>query len=242
MSPSPGIESPCAGAICTGNEDISYFLKAAGTNWLEYEQDTCMDGEHCSADDVFQNIHTGELTQDPSGGSAAIDLNYLDLTRAVCRPLSVPTAAQPYGPTGPGLLSFYGSFALSTGTYNNAITKVYLERCGTHLHRLVTTASSPFPEDAVLPGANSHEVVWIARPRPLLSALTIPGLRSFTIRFPRRLITTACSSQPVDYRNCVGQIALTNHRLYLLQATATYPEPVWAAPNPLPARRRTGRR
>jgi hypothetical protein len=237
VSPSPGITNPCADPFC----DVSYFPRAAGRYWLAYDQATCMDGQHCSYVSVFQNIHTGELRQDPSGGSTDVDLNAPTLTRTVCGPLSVPTALQVYSPPGPGSLIFYGRFALSIGSYGfsigdygNADVKVYLERCGTHLHRLVTKAATPDPEDTLLPAANTREVVWMAHPRPFLSALTLPGLKPFTIRLPNRLIASACS--PDYYLGCVSQIALTNHRLYLL--TASYPSEVWAAPIALPAGRR----
>jgi hypothetical protein len=119
VSPGSGITNPCGAAFC----EVSYFLRAAGRFWLEYQQDTCdSGGEHCSSSNVFQNIQTGELRQDPSGGSTGVDLNAPDLTLTVCRPLSVPTADQPYSPPGPGSLIYYGSFALSIGTYNNADT------------------------------------------------------------------------------------------------------------------------
>jgi hypothetical protein len=143
-----------------------------------------------------------------------------------------------------GSLIFYGRFALSIGSYGFSIghygsadVEVYLERCGTHLHRLVTKAATPDPADTLLPAANTHEVVWMAHPRPFLSALILPGLKPFTIRLPKRLIASACS--PDYYLSCVSQIALTNHRLYLL--TASYPSEVWAAPIPLPANASTNK-
>jgi hypothetical protein len=93
VSPSPGITHPCADPFC----DVSYIPRAAGRYWLAYDQATCMDGQHCSYVNVFQNIQTGELRQDPSGGSTAVDLNAPNLTRTVCGPLSVPTALGGYG-------------------------------------------------------------------------------------------------------------------------------------------------
>jgi hypothetical protein len=70
---------------------------------------------------------------------------------------------------------------------------------------------------------------------PLLSAVTLRGLQPFTIRVPNRLVARTCS--PNDYSTCVAQIALTNHRLYLLKASTSYPEQLWAAPSPLPPKR-----
>jgi hypothetical protein len=228
VSPNPGLSPPCATAFC---DVIDYFPRAAGRYWLAYEQATCdADGQHCSVRNVFQNIQSGELRQDPSGGSTAIDLNAPNLTRTVCRPLSVPTTLPPYNTEPvPGSLIFYGSFALAIGGDRGA-SAAYLDRCGTRLHRLLTTADDPTPDDLVRPAANTREVAWIAHPRPFLSALTLPGLQPFTIRLPNRLVGRYCS--PPDLRVCVAQIALTNHRLYLLTATPPYPSQVWVAANP----------
>jgi hypothetical protein len=83
--------------------------------------------QHCSWDNVFQNIGTGELRQDPSGATTTVDLNAPDLTRTVCGPLRVPTIFGPYNAPVPGLLTFYGSFAVSIGGDENG-SEVYLER------------------------------------------------------------------------------------------------------------------
>jgi hypothetical protein len=136
----------------------------------------------------------------------------------MCGPLRVPTTYELYAPApAPGSLTFYGSFALSIGGDENG-SEVYLERCGTHLHRLLTTA--PLERPAVV-GANTHEVVWMAHPGRFLSALTLPGLRPFTIRLPNRLIARTCS--PEDCSTCVAQIALANQRLYVLTADPYHP-------------------
>jgi hypothetical protein len=224
VSPSPGASPSCGGSGC-----MSYGLAAAGRYWLDYNHSMCDSGDqHCSFNNVFQNIGTGELRQDPSGGTTTVDLNAPNLTRTVCGPLRVPTTLEPYaaGPV-PGSLTFYGSFALSIGGDENG-SEVYLERCGTHLHRLLTKAP---PERPAVVGANMHEVVWMAHPERFLSALTLPGLRPFTIRLPNRLVARTCSRD--DYSTCVAQIALTNQRLYLLTA-GPYPEHLWATPNPRP--------
>jgi hypothetical protein len=225
--PSPGVSPVCTDTGCT---DL-YFAEAAGSSWLQYDHATCDSrGQHCSSNNVFQNITTSELRQDPSGGTTTVDLNAPNLTQRVCRPLRVPAAFQPYAPgPAPGSLTFYGRFALAIGG-NKTGSRAYLERCGTHLHRLLTDA--PVERPTVV-AANTHEVVWMSHPH-FLSALTLPGLRPFTITLPKRLVARTCS--PDDYSTCVAQLALTNHRLYLLTATASYPEPLWAAPSPLPAR------
>jgi hypothetical protein len=84
-----------------------------------------------------------------------------------------------------------------------------------------------------LPLTNAREVVWMAHPGPILTGLTLPGLRRFMIRLPGRLLGSSCTS-PDDYSDCIRGIALTNHRLYIV--TASYPSQVWAAPVPLPAK------
>jgi hypothetical protein len=226
VSPSPGAVPSCDSSNCTDDG-----LAAAGRYWLEYAHFICDSGnQHCSRDNLFQNIGTGELRQDPSGGSTTVDLNAPDLTRMVCTPPRAPTTFEPYGGPVPGSLTFYGSFAVSIGGDQNG-SEVYLERCGTHLHRLLSTV----PVGPAVAGANTHEVVWMARPGRILSALTLPGLRPFTIRLPNRLVARTCSRE--DYSTCVAQIALTNQRLYLLTA-GLYHGYLWVTPAPRPAERR----
>jgi hypothetical protein len=228
VSPSPGAVPSCDSSNCT--ED---FLAAAGRYWLEYNHAICDSvNQHCSWDNLLQNIRTRELRQDPWGGTTTVDLNAPDLTRPVCTPLRAPTIFGPYNAPVPGSLTFYGSFAVSIGGDQNG-SEVYLERCGTHLHRLLTTA--PLGRLAVV-GANTHEVVWMAHPGRILNALTLPGLRPFTIRLPNRLVARTCS--PDDYSTCVAQIGLTNQRLYLLTAVPYLKQQLWATPNPHPAKRR----
>jgi hypothetical protein len=229
VSPSPAVTSLCSGPGCI------YDLSAAGRYWLQFHEGGCSpDNYHvCSSRDLFQDIQTGEIRQDPSSATTTVDLDAPDLTRTLCLPLSVPTAWAPYETTpGLGSLVFYGSFALSIGTDFHLNDEIYLERCGTNLHRRVGAVTS---YATGLTAANTHEVVWMAHPGPLLSALTLPRLQPFTIRVPTRLLDSACSTPNLDDpRECLSQIALTNHRLYLLTASPPYPEGVWVAPNPLP--------
>jgi hypothetical protein len=214
--------SPSPGVLCSAGCET--YLLAAGRSWLEFQQATCTANYHapCSARNLFQNIWTGAVREDPSGPITMVDLNSPNLTRTVCRPLSVP---------GNGSLTFHGNFALSSLTDNKLNTTVYLERCGTRLHRLVAPANTYV--GGALTGINAHEVLWMAHPGPLLTGLTLPGLKRFTIRLPQRLLGSSCTS-PDDYRDCMSMIALTNKRLYIL--TASYPSQVWAAPAPLPAK------
>ncbi len=227
VSPSPAITDPCGdySYLC----DIQDFLAAAGSRWLEYIQSDCPMDEHCSFSNVFQNIDTGEVRKDPSGGRTTIDLNAANLPRTLCRPLTEPTAAQLFAGPGPGSMIFSGSFALAIGTDENAVPEVHLERCGTHLHRLLT--KGPYPAGRLAAGANTREAVWMTKPRPFLNALSLPSLTPFTIKLPRRILDGACS--PSHYLTCVSEIALTQHRLYLL---ITPTQQLWAAPIELPRR------
>lgn len=224
VSPSPGVL--CPGTGCTDR----YFPAAAGRAWLQYDHESCdTGGQHCSSSSAFQNLSTGELRQNPSRGATTVDLSAPSLSQTVCRPLTVPMTYELFAPAPvPGSLTFYGSFAVAIGGDKNG-PRVYLERCGTHLHRLLTTA----PLEALpVVGANTREVVWMSDPH-FLSALTLPGLRPFTIRLPKRLVARSCSAE--DDSTCGAQIALTNRRLYLLTPSASGPEQLWAAPNPLPS-------
>jgi hypothetical protein len=231
VQPSPGISEACDDR---GGCPVLYFLAAAGRYWLQYNKDTCdSGGEHCALSNVFQNIQTGELSQDPTRGRTTVDLNAPDLRVTACRPLRVPTAFESYAPGPvPGSLSFYGSFALSIGGDQNS-SEVYLERCGTHLHRLLTSAAAGQPP---VVAANAHEVVWMARPGNLLSVLTLPRQQRFTIKLPNRLVARSCSAVASSTTDCVAQIGLTNHRLYVL--TATVFEQLWVARDPLPPTRK----
>ena len=224
VSPSPGVL--CPSTSCTDR----YFPEAAGRAWLQYDHESCdTGGQHCSSGSVFQNLSTGELRHDPSRGATTVDLSAPSLSQTVCRPLTVPTTYELFAAAPvPGSLSFYGSFAVAIGGDKNG-PRVYLERCGTHLHRLLTTAPI---ESLPVFGANTREVVWMSHSH-FLSALTLPGLRPFTIRLPERLVARTCS--PDEYSTCVAQIALTNRRLYLLTPSTSGPGQLWTAPTPLPS-------
>jgi hypothetical protein len=212
--------SPSPGVMCSG--DCDWGLDAAGRTWLAFSQTTCPDPNYhspCSAVYVFQNVQTGEVRQDPSNGSAMVDLNAPNPTRTVCTPLH-----------GSPLLIFRGNFALSAVYDNNLNEKVYLERCGTRLHRLLW--SRPASQSGAEPSLDAHEVVWIAHPGPFLTGLTLPGLQRFTIRVPERpLRDPSCAS----LAGCIGGVALTNERLYIVTGPHSQ---VWAASLPLPAKRR----
>jgi hypothetical protein len=216
VSPSPGVK--CGGDCRTG------FL-AAGRYWLQFQQVTCTSQNYhvpCDTVNVFQNIQTGEVRQDPSNASTLVDLDAANLTRTVCPPLSA----------GVDSLSFYGSFALATVINNQFDEWVYLERCGTRLHRLVIHAPPP----GALVAADTHEVVWMAASGParVLAGLTLPSLQRFTIRFPRRLLGSSCKGPQGSGVCGIGSFGLTNHRLYIV-TVSEHPQ-VWAAPIPLPPR------
>ena len=211
FTPSSTNANPCAGAP---DCDLTNDIAAAGTVWVEFFQGDCVPyGQHCSSQRVFENIANGSVSPDRSGGSKMNDLDAVGLIRSVCAPLKVPTAWQLVGPPEPGSLTFYGPFALAIGTDANLIPTAYLERCGTHLQRALVTA--PYPGNLLAPAANTHMVLWKSAHGLVLNGLTFPAERPFSVDLPRRITAGKCA--PPTYTGaCVLQIALTQHRLYVL--------------------------
>ena len=202
---------------------ITESLTAAGTAWLEYIQGNCPGGEHCSYTNIFENVSSGAVRQDPSSAQTTVSLDAETLTEPVCRPLRLPTARQLFAGPGPGSLTFYGEFAVALGTDQIADPTAYLERCGTHLHRLLI--KGPYPSSLLAPAANTHEAIWMPRQTGQLSGVTLPGLRPFSLRLPSRILDGACSAP--QNTTCVTQIALTQHRLFVL---ITPSGELWSAP------------
>jgi hypothetical protein len=232
VAPATTISHPCQGdPLCF----ITDGLTAAGTAWLEYIQSNCPMDEHCGYKNIFENINTGAVRQNPSSSQTTLSLNAEQLTEPVCQPLRVPTARQLFAGPGPGSLTFYGRFAVALGTDQNANPTAYLERCGTHLHRLLV--KGPYPGALLAPAANTHEAVWMPRQTGQLSAVTLPGLHPFRVRLPSRILDGGCSAS--QDTTCVAQIALTQHRLFVL---ITPSGQLWSAPATVPRARTTERR
>jgi hypothetical protein len=181
-------------------------------------------GNHCSSSPEFQNLHTGTVRdKDPTGGSTILDLNSPSLSQRLCSPLRVPRYYDIFSGFGPGSMVPDGKFAIALGTDNSGIGLIYLERCGAHLHRLLTKApyTGPPPPWA----ANGTSVVWQSA-RNELAGVFLPSLRRFTIRLPAAALPTGC--QAPDLRTCFTEIALTAKHLYLLDAG----DGLWTAKSP----------
>ena len=161
-----------------------------GAGWLELTTLNCdvgRPGEDCTFEFGFENIGTGQqrsLDYAP-GGSAIPDLDALGLSRTLCSPIEVGEGlvAAGYGPPAAGLVLAGGQFAVveqatqSSGT-GGPVAYDYLERCGSHLHKLITTGVD-------LP-SSPHGVTMDARAVVLGdSGFFLPSLRRFVIK-PRR--------------------------------------------------------
>jgi hypothetical protein len=202
VTPAPSILDACAETgpgqqMCEGDTSTV----AAGSHWLEYQSDVCPVGdEHCATSQEFQNLSTGVVAGDPTGGKTIADLNSPTLASHVCSPLAVPAGEeQGNEQQAPGSLTFYGRFAIAWGAADGS--SYTLERCGTRKRRALPSA----------PAANPHEVIWSAGHRRL-AGVFLPSLRSFAVKLPARV-------------GNVGQVALGLHTLYVLSNGK-----VWAAP------------
>ena len=171
---------------------------ALGADWLEWDE-SYRGGEMF----VFQNIATGQVQGPPAGwkpgGTTIPDLNSPSLAGPLCPPLQVPQGFE----SEPGLLSFYGPFAVafawpSPSGYKT--TQIYVQRCGSRTRKTVVKAVSGGYAFA----ANSKAVVSPAAfGSRKLDGVFFHGLRRFTMNLP--------PVHPSVYR-----LALTARHLYVL--------------------------
>ena len=224
VTPSRAIADPCAPNYSQpGGCDEHSNPGAAGRNWLEYSVGNCP-GVHCSSRPEFQNLQSGVVRgKDPTGGSSILDLNSPSLSRRLCSPLRVPRYYDIFSGFGPGAVVPDGKFAIALGTDNSGIGLIYLERCATHLHRLLTEA--PYTDPPPPWAANSTSVVWQSE-RNELAGVFLPSLRRFTIRLPAAALPSGC--QAPDFRTCFTEIALTARHLYLLNTSGG----LWTSKSP----------
>jgi hypothetical protein len=215
VTPNPSLVGYCSTESCV--RPVS-----AGSAWLEYAVSNCPDGEHCTGDNEFQSLASGELRSDPTGGRTVADVNYPALARRLCDPVRVPAEWYLFSGFGPGSLVMDGRFAIGWGGDENG-PRAYLEECGARLDRLVTRGPDVGAPLAV--GWNRTTVVWQSAPHEL-SGLFLPSLRRFRVSFPSSVTSGACWS-PSD---CFGKIALTGRTLYLLGSAGA----LWTANAPHP--------
>ena len=125
------------------------------------------------------------MRNDPTTATTFADLNSPALARKVCSPLRVPKAdigseEDVYRwAARPGTITFYGSSVMANGMFRAGSTGLFLERCGSHLHRFIDYNIYDPPAVA----ANAHLVMWQTRPDEL-SGLWLPSLRPFATLMP----------------------------------------------------------
>jgi hypothetical protein len=170
---------------------------AIGSDWIEYDNNC--DEVHVCPTYLFQNLQTGVVKSDPTRAHTIADLNSPALAQRVCPPLQVPHSFKV--PTA--TLVPDGRFAIATGTKG-----VFLEHCGTRLHRAIDPNRGPV-------GATAKAVIWETTGRQL-AGLFLPSLRPFTIKAP----------ELADF-----ELAQTPQTLYLLDPQGQ----VWSAPAPQPS-------
>jgi hypothetical protein len=208
---------------------------AIGADWIEYygpTDPTCV--AHCLYQYSFGDITTGQVQTLPGwvpGGTTIPDLNSPGLTGRLCRSLRVPQGF-PQGETSiadaPDPLTFAGRYAAGTEWYMQRglwQLRLRLERCGSRLHRVITTQIST-PDGVPQFAINRHAVVWLSSKGGSVHGLFLPSLRKFTI----------ASARPLSVADL---IILTPRTLYLEVGLDVGRGLVIAAPSP---RTRTPRR
>jgi hypothetical protein len=180
--------------------------EAFGSDWMEVNEEAYCDPRTgpCTPSTAFVNLATGGIGTFRPGPRRLLDLDSPTLTREVCAPLTLP-------PSGASL-EFIGAFAVET----TANGDVYLEKCGSRLHRLLNAAR---PDSGTFVTANTHAVVTCSDPgygggpRPTrYSGVFLPSLKRFTFDLPAGL--RACGA------------TLDNDALYDWDASESH---VWTA-------------
>jgi hypothetical protein len=186
-SPPPNAEDECASA------------DAVGAYWIRWDA-TCY---HCADTYLFQNIQTGELRDDPTNATTFADLNSPALAHQTCPGVRLLHEFEGYSSPW-GSLTPYGQFALAIGTDSHGNDAAFLERCGTHMRRLLAS-EPPGTEGTPLLASNSSSIMWPAAPSQL-NGLFLPSLQTFTISLASAMVTA---------RGLSG-ILLTSDALYVL--------------------------
>jgi hypothetical protein len=197
------IAYPCgAGVAC----DTRYTLTGAGSRWLQFRQDQCPQGEHCGSVNVFENIQTGAVAQDPAvqGGNQLPNLDSPQLAQRICSPLTIPAGFNLYGAPGRGDLTIDGQFAVASTPGPRGGSRTYLERCGTHLHQLIASTNAAESPGPVAVAISPHAIVWQQSP-PDINVEFLPSRRRYRLRLPR-------TANPI-----VSELALTDNHLEVVR-------------------------
>lgn len=190
VTPSPGLPPQC-----TGQSDLESECARAdrvGAYWIKWDT-SCY---HCAVTSYFQNIQTGELRGDPTNATTVADLNSPTLADQTCP--GVRLSFHPHSPTPWDSLSYDGQFALVSDYAN-----VFLERCGTHMRRLLVNGSSVL-------ASNTGAIVW-QTVTSRLTGLLLPSLQRFTIPLPSAIVRPPGSTGDTP----VLGLGLTSNGLYV---------------------------
>jgi hypothetical protein len=185
-------------------------VSAVGGDWVSLAG-VCEDTQHCAQRYSLQNLGTGAMVGDPTTATATIDLDAANPARLVCAPVTVPVNGQD-NPESPATV--YGS-VVSDGRFQIATSNggSYLEKCGSHLHQLLTFTSYPgCAHQACSPPFNAHAILWQSKPGRL-TGVFLPSVKRFTIAVPATVDRQAESEQFVNGNQY--ELALTTHTLYL---------------------------
>lgn len=209
---SSSIAYPCgAGVACDTNSTFT----DAGAHWLEFRQNDCPQGEHCSSKNIFENIQTGTVAQDPAvpGGDQLADLDSPRLARRICSPLTIPAGFNIFSAPGPGDVTLAGQFALASSPGPTGGFRTYLERCGTHLHQLIESNNAAQTAGPI--AISAHAIVW-QQSQPGLDLEFLPSRRRFRLRLPSMA------------NSVVSELALTANHLYVIDQN----NKLWITPLP----------
>jgi hypothetical protein len=202
------------------DSEVSCSAEAVGADWIEWVGTSY---HHLATEVYFQNIQTGELRGDPTNATTFADLNSPALAQTTCPGVQVMrnrsiNVFEGNGVTAWGSLTPYGQFALAVTDHG-----AFLERCGTHMRRLLTHGSTGYSPDS-----SAGAIVWhVARGR--LTGLFFPSLQTFTIPLPSAIVKPPGSLQDVS----ALALGLTSGALYV----EGYGGTLWrtASPSALPA-------
>jgi hypothetical protein len=198
VTPNPSWCPPVASAPGCG-------AAAVGSDWIEW----FWTGYHDATTFSFQNIQTGEFRDNPTNATTFPDLNSPGLVQTTCPGVRLiyrsyyGQYANPWGE-----LTYEGQFALVTTNTG----KVFLERCGTHMRRLLAAESFlgvEFPSSPSLV-SNASVIVWQPAVNRL-SGLFLPSLQKFTMPLP-----SAVSGDEAGYGPGL-ELALTSGALYMTE-------------------------
>ena len=212
-------------------------IVGVGTQWIALEPSQA--DEHELPMISFQNLRTGETSQDPRTASTNVDLNSARLVTHVCAPVTVPPYQPVYASGDWGSLMPVGGYAVAASSNG-----MYLKRCGTRLHQLLTprfphqcTPISDYcripgygdsysycPAFACPPAINAHEVLWRSQ-ISVLNGVFLPSRRRFTITLPAGFGANENLA-----------MALVGTKLYLNVLVGGPPHGVWTIPMPVPPR------